>query len=351
VALKKILVLRFSAMGDVVLLIPVIRSFVAVYPDVEVTVVTRPKFASLFTDIERVIPFPADVDNTYNGIFGMRELFKKLLLKGSYDVVVDLHDHIRTIMLRSLFKIFFTRIVIFEKGRGDKRAITQKDNKSVTPLIHTVERYRLAFEKAGFPFSIIPPPYFNLKETIKKEIDEWLQKNNIQKNEKWIGIAPFAKHISKIWPLDNYNQVIEKLIKESPVKFFLFGAGEKEVKYFEMIKEKFPDHCIIVAGQLKLKQELVLMKKLDLMLCVDSSNMHLASLMGIPVISIWGGTHTDVGFGPYGKGEESIIQISREELPCRPCSVFGREKCYRGDFACLTWIAPERVVDQIQKSI
>ena len=84
-ALKKILVLRFSAMGDVVLLVPVIRSLVATYPDIEVTVVTRPKFASFFTDMERVVPFPADVDYTYNGIFGMRELFGKLLRKGNYE--------------------------------------------------------------------------------------------------------------------------------------------------------------------------------------------------------------------------------------------------------------------------
>ena len=80
-ALTKVLVLRFSAMGDVVLLVPVIRSFVTAYPDVEVTVVTRPKFASFFTNMERVVPFPADVDHTYNGILGMRELFKKLLKK------------------------------------------------------------------------------------------------------------------------------------------------------------------------------------------------------------------------------------------------------------------------------
>ena len=141
------------------------------------------------------------------------------------------------------------------------------------------------------------------------------------------------------------------LIEKSPVKFFLFGGGEKEIKYFESLQQKFPAHCVIVAGQLKLKQELALMEKLDLMLCVDSSNMHLACLVGVPVISIWGGTHTDVGFGPYGKGEESIIQISREELTCRPCSVYGKEKCYRGDFACLTWITPENVVEKISKAI
>jgi len=200
-------------------------------------------------------------------------------------------------------------------------------------LIHTVERYRLAFEKAGFPFAIQPPPYFQIKQSVKDETTAWLDEKNIVKNERWIGIAPFAMHISKIWPLDNYIKVMSKLIEKSPVKFFLFGGGEKEIKFFETVQQQYPLHTVVVAGQLKLKQELALMEMLDVMLCVDSSNMHLASLMGIPVISIWGGTHTDVGFGPFGKGAESIIQISREELPCRPCSVYGREKCLRGDFA------------------
>jgi ADP-heptose:LPS heptosyltransferase len=350
VALTKILVLRFSAMGDVVLLVPVIRSFVANYPDVEVTVVTRPKFASFFTDIERVIPFPADVDHTYNGIFGMRELFKKLLKKASYDIVLDMHDHIRTVLLRNLFKIFANKVLVFDKGRKEKKAITRKENKAVTQLMHTVERYRLAFEKVGFPFSIQPPPYFTIKKSVKDETTEWLVKNGIIKNEKWIGIAPFAMHRSKIWPLDNYSEVMNQLIARSAVKFFLFGGGESEIEFFQTLKKNFPSHVVIVAGQLKLKQELALMEMLDMMLCVDSSNMHLASLMGIPVISIWGGTHTDVGFGPYGKGEESIVQISRNELPCRPCSVYGRENCLRGDFACLTWIKPEIVAERIDKA-
>src|SRR5688500_8637946 len=208
-------------MGDVVLLVPVIRSFVAAYPDAEVTVVTRPKFASFFTDIERVIPFPADVDHTYNGVFGMRDLFKKLLKKSSYDVVLDMHDHIRTIILRNLFKIFFTRVIVFDKGRGEKKEISRKENKIVRPLPHTVERYRSAFEKAGYKFDIQSPPYFQLKESVKEETNEWLKKSNLSKNEKWIGIAPFAMHRSKIWPLENYIDVITHLIgKEQPVKFF-----------------------------------------------------------------------------------------------------------------------------------
>jgi ADP-heptose:LPS heptosyltransferase len=236
---------------------------------------------------------------------------------------------------------------VFDKGRREKKSITRKENKSHVRLIHTVERYRLAFEKAGFPFDIIPPPYFAVKDSAKTETTEWLVKSDVERNSKWIGIAPFARHTSKIWPLNYYGEVISRLIERFPVKFFLFGGGEAEIDFFTSLKQKFPAHVVVVAGQLKLKPELALMEMLDVMLCVDSSNMHLAALAGTPIISIWGGTHTDVGFGPFGRGEDSIIQISREELPCRPCSVYGREKCLREDFACLTWITPERVANRI----
>jgi ADP-heptose:LPS heptosyltransferase len=348
-ALKKILVLRFSAMGDVVLLVPVVQSLVATYPDIEVTVVTRPRFASLFTDMDRVVPFPADVDYTYSGIFGMRELFGKLLRKGGYDVVMDMHDHIRTILLRNLFKIFGTPVVVFEKGRKQKRAFTRKDNKTTTPLPHTVERYSKAFEKAGYPLTIGAPPFFTIKASTEDQVTEWLQKNELSKKEKWIGIAPFAMHVSKIWPVQNYAKVIEQALTKFPAKFFLFGGGKKDLVFFESLKQTFPEHCVIVAGQLKIKQELALMRHLDLMLCVDSSNMHLASLAGTPLLSVWGGTHPDVGFGPYVKNEESIIQIGRDVLPCRPCSVYGKENCFRGDFACLNYITPEDVVGRMEK--
>jgi ADP-heptose:LPS heptosyltransferase len=336
-------------MGDVVLLLPVIQSLVKTYPDIELTIVTRPKFASFFTDIERVIPFPADVDYTYSGIFGIRDLFGKLLRKASYDVVMDMHDHIRTIVLRNLFKIFGVPVVVFEKGRNEKHTFTKKENKRTAPLAHTVERYRLAFEKAGYPVEIDQPPYFTIKGSIEGQLDEWLQSNSLVKNEKWIGIAPFAKHATKIWPIENYSIVIEQILQKTKAKFFLFGGGEMDIRFFESLQAKFPEHCIMAAGKLKIKQEVALMQQLDLMLCVDSSNMHLASLMGVPLLSIWGGTHPDVGFGPYRNGEESILQVSREELPCRPCSVYGKEKCYRGDFACLNRITPEIVINRMQQ--
>lgn len=340
-------------MGDVVLLVPVVRSLVQTHPDVEVTVVTRPKFASFFTDIERVIPFPADVDHTYNGVLGMRDLFKVLLKRSSYDVVIDVHDHIRTMVLRTLFRVFATKVIVFDKGRREKKMRTRLKDKVTTPLPHTVERYRLAFEKAGFNFEIQSPPYLPVSETIRQETSQWLDSKALKKEggEKWIGIAPFAMHISKIWPLENYVDVIAKLTDEGNIKVFLFGGGAKEINVFSSWVEKFPSQCVMVAGELKLKHELALMQKLDAMLCVDSSNMHLAALVGVPVVSVWGGTHTDVGFGPFGGGPKKIIEISREELPCRPCSVYGRENCFRGDFACLNRITPSTVANEVMDTL
>lgn len=344
--MRKILILRFSAMGDVALLVPVIKSLIAAHADIEVTVVTRPRFAPFFYDMERVIVFPADVDYTYNGIFGMRDLFRALIRKAHYEVVIDMHDHIRTILLRTLFKLFGTDVVVFDKGRKEKKKFARKENKVVTPLIHTIERYKNAFEKAGFSFTLLEPPYFALNEAVKLAASDWLAQKNLVKKEKWIGIAPFAMHASKIWPLENYAAVIENILQKTPAKFFMFGGGPREVKYFESLKSKFPERCEVVADALKLRHEIALIQKLDLMLCVDSSNMHLAALSGIPVLSIWGGTHPDVGFGPFGKAEESIIQISRAELPCRPCSVYGRETCYVGGFPCLTRITAEKIAER-----
>jgi ADP-heptose:LPS heptosyltransferase len=337
-------------MGDVALLVPVIRSLVKAHNNVEVTVVTRPRFAPFFYDIERVKVFAADVVNIYNGIFGMRDLFRTLIRKASYDFVIDLHDHIRTTILRTFFKLFFTEVIVFDKGKKEKKAFARKKNKVLESLPHTVERYQSAFAKAGFEFDLLKPPHFDLNESLQTVALEWLEKQGLQKKEKWIGIAPFAKHATKIWPLENYAALIGNILDKTPAKFFLFGGGEKEGKYFESLQKKYPGSIVNTTGQLKIRQELALMKHLDVMVCVDSANMHLAALTGIPVFSIWGGTHPDVGFAPLGD-DNTLIQITRNELPCRPCSVYGRETCYVGGFPCLTRITSELIAEQVVRKL
>lgn len=337
-------------MGDVALLVPVLRSAVSANRNIAITVVTRPRFASLFSGIERVRVFPADVDHTYRGMSGMRALFGALRKEGSYDVVLDMHDHVRTMVLRTLFRLTSARVVVFEKGRKEKKAYARKHNKVVRRLPHTVDRYLAAFAKAGWAFRLLPPPHLNPSEPTRADVKAWLLSRGLQKQEGWIGIAPFAMHATKIWREENYPAVIENVLRTTAAKFFLFGGGPKEIQYFEKLQRNFPNDCVVVAGQLTIPQEIALMQKLDVMLCVDSANMHLAALAGVPVLSIWGGTHPDLGFAPLGSNS-SVVQITRDELPCRPCSVYGRATCYVGGFPCLTRLTPALIAEQLLHKI
>jgi ADP-heptose:LPS heptosyltransferase len=348
---RNILVVRFSAMGDVMLLVPVLDALTRAYPQLNVTLVTRPRFTSFFKGVDRLQIFEADVDHNYRGLLGMPALFKALLQKGDYDIVFDLHDHLRTMILRSFFRAYGKKVVVFKKGRKEKNAFVRKQHKVTRALPHTVDRYREAFERAGFDFKILPGPFLHPEDDSIIFINNWIASLKIQKTEKWIGIAPFAMHLTKVWPKENYIPLMTLIAKRIPVHFFFFGGGESEIIFFESLKEKFGDKCTIVAGQIKIQQEIALLPHLDLMLCVDSSNMHMAALAGIPLLSLWGGTHPDVGFNPYRYDSSSILQISRDELPCRPCSVYGKDHCFRNDFACLNWITPELVSARVLKEI
>lgn len=343
---NNILVLRFSAMGDVALLTPVLRSFLHAFPSHYLTVATRPKFSVLFQGQDRLTCFPADVDSSYKGFIGIFRLFIALR-KSNPALVIDLHDHIRTRIIGFLFWCMGVSVVRFNKGRKEKKLITQKQNKVIATLPHTVERYKEAFSRAGFSFSLLPSPHFNISKESLDQTERWLQSQGLVKKEMWLGLAPFAAHKSKIWPLENYSELIREIKSKKPVKFFLFGGGKSEIDFFVELQKTFPQDCIVVAGQLTLAQELALLAKLDKMIAVDSSNMHLAALLGIPTITIWGGTHPDVGFAPFGNHEEIKIQIPTEILSCRPCSVYGKDTCHRGDFACMNRIKAVEVASKI----
>lgn len=346
----KILVLRFSAMGDVVLLVPVLRSLLREYPDLKITVATRPKFAAFFNNIEGISVFTADVDNEHKGLAGLWRLFR-LLYKKRFELVVDEHDHLRTKILRTFFFLSGVPVKIFRKGRSEKKKFTRPSNKITTALPHTTERYREVFTRMGFVFQLTSGPHLQPAPMVRQRVNHWLAQQTEGKTGTWMGVAPFAMHRSKIWPIENYSRLFGQLLSAKSIHFFLFGGGKKEIEFFNTLKAEFPKNVTVVAGSLTLEEELALMQQLELMLCVDSSNMHLAALAGTPILSIWGGTHPGVGFGPFQRDEKTIIQVDWEELPCRPCSVYGKETCYRGDFACMNNITPAMVAQRIEQAL
>lgn len=339
----KVLVIRFSAMGDVALLTPVLTSLVTAYPNVTVTVLTRKRFSAFFSTIERVSVMGVDLDVDFKGLIGLWRL-SKLIQKEKFNLIVDLHDNLRSIILRSLLRLTGVPVSILDKGRADKRKLSRKSNKKRNKLPHTIERYSKPFEQNGLKINLLKPPFIQVPESENK-IDTWLNLQGLVIASNKIALAPFAAHKTKIWPIHNYKKVISLVLERIDTTFFLFGGGSHEIDFFKTLKEEYPKNIIIAAGQLSLLEEFSLMKKVDKLLTVDSSNMHIASILGTPTVSIWGGTHTDAGFGAIGN--DKIVEIDINELPCRPCSIYGKETCYLGNFACMNLITPEEVANKL----
>ncbi len=139
------------------------------------------------------------------------------------------------------------------------------------------------------------------------------------------------------------EQVVNELSRHENYRIFLFGGGVQELEILKNWEQKYP-HTQTLSGKLKLNGELVLIHQLEVMISMDSANMHMASLTATPVVSIWGATHPWGGFMGWNQSPENAIQL---EMPCRPCSIFGHKPCYKNDYACLNQITPQMIIEKV----
>ncbi|ADY52659.1 glycosyl transferase family 9 [Pseudopedobacter saltans DSM 12145] len=327
---QKILIIRLSAMGDVAMTAPVLKQLAQQNPKSSFVFLTRPLFKAFLEDLPNVTVFPFD-PNTYKGIAGLYRLYKELK-KQKIDAVADLHYNLRSRILSLFFWLSAIPIAHLNKGRKEKKALSRKENKTRLPLEPTWKRYTEVFKNLGLEASI-ENKLIRQKEDLSPEILSITQ----GKNAPWIGISPFAQHMQKVYPLDKMEDVIRQLSK---YKIFIFGGGTEEKQTAEVWEREY-EHVTSTIGKIKLQEELKLISNLDVMISMDSSGMHMASLKGVRVVSVWGATHPYAGFLGFGQQESDCAQI---DLECRPCSIYGNKPCFRGDLACLNWLAPEIIV-------
>ncbi len=330
-------------MGDVALTIPALKGMREQYPEVELTLLTRAAFKPFFSSVSGLDLFFPDLKKRHKGFYGLIRLFIDIKRQSEINYVIDLHDVLRSKLLRLLFRISGTPIAIIDKGRHEKRLLIS--GKKKVQLKHSVERYCDVFAKVGYPVTpskenwIVPSP-------------ELISKTNILSGTRSglnIGVAPYAKHKLKMWPEQNMIRLLDLIAKNYKCRFWLFGGNEDSGRLFAL-------QCRIagstsLVGKLSLNDELVFMSKLDMMISMDSSNMHMAALVGTKVISIWGSTDPLGGFAAWMQPENLSIRIPVDELTCRPCTIYGKGDCKRLDFACMTWLTPEMVYKKIDKLI
>ncbi len=302
---------------------PVFREFLEQNPEVEIIMVSRKNFEGLFADIPNLTFKGVNLDE-YKGVFGLRRLANELVKEFHPDIVANLHDVIRTKILDRIYRRKGLKVFKINKGKEEKEHLTDVWNLNKVQLKKTVERYADVFRKMGFQVQLSH------------------QLRPVPGEKSGIGFAPFAQHRGKMLPLEKSYELARILAQKYTVYFF--GGGKTETETLEKWEQEIPN-TFSLAGKLSLTEELQKIAGLELMISMDSANMHLASLMGTRCVSIWGQTHPYAGFLGFGQSEDDVVQI--KDLTCRPCSVFGDKECYRGDWACLEELSVQKIAEKI----
>ena len=334
--------MRLSAMGDVAMTVPVLRAFVKQYPQVKITVISRPFFQPFFDGIPNVSFFAFDEKEHHKGFLGLVRLFNELR-KRDIDAFADLHNVLRSKVVRTLFALSGKKVAAVDKGREGKKALTRAEDKVFEPLPTMFENHAKVFEQLGFSVDLNNPVFPK-----KAVLSDDLQKK-VGKSEFLIGIAPFAQYGAKVYPQDLMQEVITELSKKSDYTILLFGGGKKEIA----ILDSFADgksNVINMAGKIKFKQELELMSNLDVMLSMDSGNAHIAAMLGVKVVSLWGATHPYAGFMPFNQSLENALTADRIQYPLLPTSVYGN-KIVPGYEDVMRTIKVADVVSKIQANL
>lgn len=328
-----ILVFRLSALGDVAMTIPVIYSVARSYPQHSFIVVTSAFASRLFIGKPKNVDVVGLSKWESKGFFGTFRLIKRLKTL-PIDAVADLHNVLRSWLVDAYFRLRMKPIAMLDKHRSERRAILHDHSRVATPF---VQRYFEVFARLGLSAQ---PQFTSVFTAHLPEVPAGLP---AKANEEWVGVAPFARYRTKTYDYSQMQEVITLLSARPRSRVFLFGARGKEEKLLRQWAAKM-ENVFVVAGRLQLEEELALMAHLDVILTMDSANMHMASLVGTRAVTIWGGTTPACGFLGH---EQQISDALTAGLSCQPCSIAGSDRCPLGHMQCMQALSPQVIVDRI----
>ncbi len=331
---KHLLFVRTSALGDVAMLPHAIRAFQEAYPKVKVSVLTKRFLRPMFDGLNVNFIFIDDIEKR-NEIAALWHLAGEIK-RAKVDAIADMHGVHRSAILRTMCRLRgFIPSRKIRKGRIEKWFRMGYSKHNAVPLKHSVVRYCDVVRRLGFVFDDPTP-------ATKPELENPMNK----KSGLWIGFAPFSAHAGKTYPAPMREELV-RLLAERFDEVFIHSGGGEEAAFAEAMESRY-NNVTALWRRLPFKEERDLISHLDCVVTMDSLVMHLAALVATPTVSIWGATHPEFGFTGYGCDPEGILQ---EEMPCRPCSVYGNKQCKYGDYRCLKAITPERIMECVERII
>lgn len=352
---KTVLVARLSALGDIAISLPTLYAVCRTFGDTRFIFLTKPRMEGLFVNAPSNLTVLTADFAEYHSVAGLWRLASQLRRDYRVDLFVDLHDVLRTKLLRVFLRLRGVPCAHIDKGRAEKRALIRQRGKQLKQLKTSAACYLETFGRAGISLPVdvageilspaSPPCTVYAPGGGPAEAFATVSSPKAE-GEYWLALAPFAAHEGKMYPLQLMDKVVKLFAARRDVRIFLFGFGEKEEGAIDILREGCVDKTVNMArSRLGLSAELALLSHCDAMLSMDSANMHLASLVGLRTVSVWGATHPFAGF--YGAGQDPADAV-QTDMPCRPCSIFGNKPCRRGDHVCLRKIPPEKIVSALK---
>jgi len=338
---RGLLVIRLSAMGDVAMTVPVLIALTQTYPHLKITALTKAFFEPILSQIPNVTVYKAEVEARHKGILGLWKLYEELKAK-EIDAVADLHNVLRSTILKQFFRFQGVPFLQMDKDRKGKKVLTAAKNKKFKPLKPMHLRYADVFGALGFPVVLD-----NAHVLPKRKLALALKKKLGLHDTQYIGIAPFAAFDGKMYPINLMKKVVTQLNALGTHQLLLFGGGAAERQQLESWEQELA-YCVSVVGKMNFADELGLISNLSLMLAMDSGNAHLAAMYGVQTITLWGVTHPYAGFSPFGQPESNALLADRDKYPLIPTSVYGNKFPEGYDHAMET-IAPEQVIRKIKE--
>jgi len=334
---KKILLIRLSSIGDILLTTPFIRQTRKAYPDSQIDFVIKKEYSDLLKNnpnINNLLEF-----DTTRGMQGLKNL-KKLLRDENYDYVFDLHNNIRSnylhLGLQSKYKY---RI---KKNKFVQFLYVKYKINRYPEIIPIAERYINVGKRAGIRDDDKGLEIFFDKNS-EKSVNMILEQNEIKQNDAFYAIAPGAGFYTKRWPIDNFKIFVKNILENHNSKIVVLG-NNADKHQGEVLAEY--DNVIDLTGQLALLQSAILLSKSKVLVSNDTGLMHMATSVKVPVLGIFGSTVKEFGFFPY-RSKSRVVEI--RDLKCRPCSHIGRNNCPKEHFKCMKEISPEMVVENFEK--
>ncbi|MBI4429778.1 MAG: lipopolysaccharide heptosyltransferase II [Ignavibacteriales bacterium] len=336
-AKSKTLVIRFSSVGDIVLSTPLLRVLRKRFPQGQIDYVTKKEYAELVRSNHNLnLTYELDASG---GFQELRRL-KRRIMEEKYDLVVDIHNSIRSRYLRSFLG---TQTAVVDKRELERHLLVKFKRNLYKEVVSVADRYiecveEFGVEKDGEGLELYIP------DEVLFGVSGKIAKLALSRFEKVIGLCPASRHFTKRWPEDRFAELGIRFARNIGAKILIFGARD-DAALCSGITMQINDHAgeeraTDFSGQFSLLETAAAMQFCDVVVTNDTGLMHMAAAMHKKVVAIFGSTVREFGFFPAGT-ENAVLE--KKGLYCRPCSHIGRPSCPEVHFRCMKDISVDEV--------